>query len=127
MPGNDSFNSRMVYRNERSNSNSYGYQHVMDTEIPHNEYNFGTDNSARINTLTKFTSQNLQVAAPIHGGRNENLKTQAYLGGFSTFSKSRSPMKSRQFTKPAQKPQEDEIVESMNIVTLDLMEEAKQA
>lgn len=90
--------------------------------MPNNVSNFGTENSVRMNTLAKFTSQNLQVVA---GGRNENLKTQAYLGGFSTFSSSRSPMKSRHFTKPAQKPQEDEIVESMNIVTLDLLEEAK--
>lgn len=32
-------------------------------------------------------------------------------------------MKSRKFTRPAQKPQEDEIVESMNIVTIDMIEE----
>lgn len=30
-------------------------------------------------------------------------------------------MKSRHFTKPAQKPAEDEIVDSMNIVTLDML------
>lgn len=37
-------------------------------------------------------------------------------------------MKSRQFTKPAQKPVEDEVVESMNIVTLDMvLPEERQA
>lgn len=32
-------------------------------------------------------------------------------------------MKSRKFTQPPIKPQEDEIVESMNIVTLDMVPE----
>ena len=36
-------------------------------------------------------------------------------------------MKSRRFTKPAQQPQEDLIVESMDIVTMDLIDEGKGA
>ena len=36
-------------------------------------------------------------------------------------------MKSRKFTQPPIKPQEDEIVESMNIVTLDMVPEDLKA
>ena len=44
-----------------------------------------------------------------------------HLNGYSTFSQTRSPMKSRHFTKPPAQPQEDEVVESMNIVTVDML------
>ena len=81
---------------------------------------FATDNSMRMQTLTKFTGA---LGLSNSGRRNEILKTQACMNGFSSFSKSRSPMKSRKFTRPAKKPQEDEIVESMNIVTVDMVEE----
>lgn len=83
-----------------------------------------TENSMRLNTLKKkFTNLGgLGLAAP--GRRNEIMKTQACInGGFSSFSGSRSPMKSRKFTRPAQKPQEDEIVESMNIITIDMVDD----
>ena len=62
---------------------------------------FATENSIRLNKLKKFGLNLLPVPA---GRRNEILKTQTCMNGFSSFSGSRSPMKSRKFTKPAQKP-----------------------
>jgi len=56
-------------------------------------------------------------------GRNKVLKTEMHLAGYSTFARTRSPMKSRKFTMPPCKPKEDDIVESMNIVTLDMVPE----
>lgn len=55
---------------------------------------FDNNNSMRLNTLTKMTNLGaLGLAAT--GRRNEFLKTQACMNGFSSFSKSRSPVKSR--------------------------------
>ena len=87
---------------------------------------FATENSVRLNKLKKFTSLG-GLGLPVSGRRNEILKTQTCMNGFSSFSGSRSPMKSRKFTRPAQKPQEDEIVESMNIVTMDMVDDKKQS
>ena len=84
-----------------------------------------TETSQRLNTQTiaKLQTYYAQTATQQQPtGRNAGvLKSQTGMTGFSSFSKSRSPMKSRQFTKPAQKPTEDEIVKSMDIITLDMV------
>lgn len=46
------------------------------------------------------------------------LRTQTGMHGFSTFSK--SPIKERKMTNKVIKPEVDESIESMHIVTLDL-------
>jgi len=76
MPADESFASHRVF-DDRSNSNNLWRQ--METEMPKDR--IYTENSQRMTPLTKFTSQHLYGQLPT--GRNEILKTQAYMNGFS--------------------------------------------
>ena len=96
----------------------------METEVHQNNNKalraITSDSSLRMNTLSGFTRQGLGGFGGLQG-RNDIMRTQHCMGGFSTLSK--SPIKSRKFTQPPQKPAEDEIVESMNIITIDMVPE----